>query len=116
MTIALVVFATILAAAAIGSALGKISRVPSVVATMNGVGVTDTQIPVLAMLELLGALGLIVGIWIPVIGTASAVALTLYFGGAVAAHLRSHAPAVEVAPAAALTFLALITTILEVAR
>ena len=38
-----------------------------------------------------GALGLLVGIWVPIIGIAAAACLALYFLGAVIAHVRSKA-------------------------
>ncbi len=46
------------------------------------------RIPVLAALEIAGALGLLVGLaWAP-LGIAAAIGVVLYFVGAVIAHLR----------------------------
>jgi len=116
MTIALIVLATLLALAAAGSAFGKLSRVPRVVESMHSVGVSDQQMKVLAVLELLGAAGLAIGIWIPWLGALAAACLTLYFAGAVIAHLRAKQKFAEAAPPAALTVLALLTTALELTR
>jgi DoxX-like family len=44
----------------------------------------------LAGLRAAGALGLIVGLGVPLIGAAAAVALILYFVGAIITHLRAH--------------------------
>lgn len=116
MSIALIVFATLLGLAATMSALGKLRRMPQVVETMHAVGVKDSQMPILAILEILGALGLVIGIWIPMLGVLAAAALTLYFVGAVISHLRVKQPVKDLAPALVLTLVALATTILELGR
>ena len=116
MSIALIVFATLLGLAATMSALGKLRRMPQVVETMHAVGVKDSQMPILAILEILGALGLVIGIWIPVLGVLAAAALTLYFAGAVVSHVRVKQPVKDLAPALVLTLVALATTILELGR
>jgi hypothetical protein len=116
MTVALIALASLLALAAVVSAAGKLGRVPGVVENMHAVGVGDGQMRVLAGLEILGAAGLLVGIWVPVIGVAAAACLALYFLGAVIATVRAARPAKEVAPPALLMVLAIATTALELAR
>ena len=116
MNIVLIVLALLLGVAATGSALGKLRRTPSVMESMHSVGVSDQLIRVLALLELLGALGLLIGIWIVPIGTAAAAGLTLYFIGALIAHARVKAPIKESVPPLVLAVLALATTLLELAR
>lgn len=116
MSIALIVIAALLGVAAAISGLGKLRRMPQVVESMHSVGVTDRQIPLLAALELLGALGLLVGIWVPVIGIAAAIGLMVYFLGAVVSHLRAKAPVKEAAPALLLFVIACVTVVLEVLR
>jgi uncharacterized membrane protein YphA (DoxX/SURF4 family) len=116
MTIALIVLGALLGIAALGSGLQKIRRDARVVAVMHSVGVSDRQIPILAILEILGALGLLVGIWVPVLGIAAAIGLALYFLGAIIAHLRVKAPVKDVAPAALLFVVAIATAVLELAR
>ena len=44
--------------------------------------------PLLAACEFAGALGLVLGIWWPLIGIAAGIGLVLYFVGAVVSHLR----------------------------
>ena len=39
-----------------------------------------------------GALGLVVGLWVPMIGVAAGIGLVLYFAGAVITVLRAHWP------------------------
>lgn len=116
MTIALIIVATLLGLAATVSALGKLRRMPQVVETMHTVGVKDSQIPILAILEILGALGLLIGIWIPLLGVLAAAGLTLYFIGAVVAHLRVKQPIKDLTPALMLALVALLVTVLELGR
>ncbi|MER7894096.1 DoxX family protein [Micromonospora sp. NPDC094482] len=78
-----IAFAALLAV----SAVGKLHRSPAQIATLERVGALKIA-PILAVLELAGALGLLVGLlWWP-IGIAAGVGLVLYFLGAVGAHLR----------------------------
>lgn len=115
-SIILVVFAVLLGIVAVGSAFGKLSRNPRVVESMHDVGVTDPQMRGLAVLEILGALGLLVGIWLPWLGLLAAACLTVYFLCAAIAHLRAKQGLKEAAAPIALTVLALITTALELRR
>ncbi len=60
----------------------------SVVAVAETVRVPRSWMLPLGTLLATGALGLLVGLAVPVIGTAAAVCLILYFVGAIGAHLR----------------------------
>ena len=60
-----------------------------VLANMDRAGVPRTWLPTLAGLRALGALGLVVGLGVPALGTAAAVAVVLYFVGAIITHLRA---------------------------
>lgn len=82
------VMAVVMALIALVSATGKLKKMPQVMETMSHVGVKPNQIPLLAYLEILGALGLLIGIAYPLLAFVSASALMLYFVGAVIAHLR----------------------------
>lgn len=116
MTIALVILAAFLGVAATISATGKLRRMPQVVQTMHNVGVSDGQIRLLAVAELLGALGLLVGIWVPVLGQLAAAGLTVYFVGAVVAHVRAKETMKEAAPALLLAVIAVGVLLLQLAR
>lgn len=71
------------------SAIGKIRRDPKIVHVIHEViGVPMEYFALLAACELAGAVGLIVGIWLPLLGVAASVGLILYFLGAVVSHLR----------------------------
>lgn len=116
MNVALIVLATLLGIAAAASALRKLRRDPRTVESMHAVGVTDRQIPLLAVLEILGAVGLLVGIWLVPVGIAAAAGLALYFLGAVVSHIRRRIPLKDTLPAIVLTIIALATLALEVSR
>lgn len=116
MSIILVILAVLLGLAATFSAVGKLRRMPQVVESMHHVGVSDSQIPLLAVLELLGALGLLVGIWVPVLGWLAALGLTLYFLGAVIMHVRKKDTVKEFGPALGLMVLSIVVLVLEFLR
>ncbi len=67
----------------------KIGRKPDVVKTIHEViGVPMKYFSLLALLEFAGAVGLVVGIWLPGLGVAAGIGLVIYFVGAVVSHLR----------------------------
>ncbi|WBB69347.1 DoxX family protein [Micromonospora sp. WMMD812] len=87
MFIATLVVSVAFAALLVVSAIGKLHRSPAQVATLDRVGALKIA-PVLAALELAGALGLLAGLlWWP-LGVAAGTGLVLYFLGAIGAHLR----------------------------
>ena len=91
--------AVVLATIAIVSAMGKLRKMPQVIESMTHVGVKPNQIPLLAYLEIAGAVGILIGIAIPTFAFISAGALMLYFLGAVVAHLRVKDKFKDFAPA-----------------
>jgi hypothetical protein len=89
MFIALVITTVLLALMALGSAAMKLRRNEQVLASISGtVGVPERFLPVLAALEIAGAIGIVAGLWIAPLGIAAAAGLTAYFVGAVIGHLR----------------------------
>ncbi|OZD65726.1 hypothetical protein CH263_12495 [Rhodococcus sp. 06-1059B-a] len=88
MFIATGVVSVVLAVVLVISARGKLVRDPSIIPTMQTVRIPERLLPILASLEIAGALGLVVGlVWWP-IGVAAAAGVVLYFVGAVIAHVR----------------------------
>ena len=116
MTIALDIFAGLLTFAAIGSAISKLLKVPDVVAAMDSVGVKPNQVPVLALLEIAGGVGVIVGIWNPGLGLISSIALGLYFLGAIGAHLKAKSKIADAGAAIGIFAIAVITVFLQLQR
>jgi hypothetical protein len=89
MFVAYIIVTTIAAAANIFSAtLDFISFKPILVA-MAKVGVPESWITMLGTLKVAGAVGLLVGIGVPLIGVAAAIVLVLFFIGAIITHLRA---------------------------
>lgn len=113
MFIAYAVVAGLLALTLTASATLTLQRSEAVAAGMRKVEVPDSWMPRLAALKAAGAVGLVAGLWITPIGAAAAVGVTLYFIGAVIAHLR--VKDFELAPAAVLTLVAAAALILRLA-
>lgn len=83
------VVVTVLAAAAnIFSATLDFVRYKQILTNMATAGVPESWITMLGILKAAGALGLLIGIWVPLIGMAAAIGLTLFFVGAIITHLR----------------------------
>ena len=80
----------LLAAMAALSGLGKVRREPRQIHVIHEtVGIPLKYFPVLAACEFAGALGLVLGIWWPLLGMAAGIGLVLYFAGAIVSHLRA---------------------------
>lgn len=89
MDIAYLVITILLAAMVLFSGIGKIRRHPHQVRVIHEVvGVPLKYFPLLAACEFAGALGLVLGIWWPLLGVAAGMGLVLYFVGATVSHLR----------------------------
>ena len=90
MFVVTVVVSVLLSLALVGSAAGKLTKNPKIVEQLTGLGVPAARLPVLAVLELAGAAGLLVGLGVPALGVAAAIGVILYFVGAVVTHVRAH--------------------------
>jgi len=81
---------TLLAAAAnIYAAASDFTRPAWLLNNMKKLGVPTSWLPILGVLKAAGAIGLLCGLAVPLIGVASGVGLTLFFIGAVITHLRA---------------------------
>ena len=81
---ALAVAANLLAAGA------DFVRYPQIAINMDRAGVPHSWMIPLGILKAAGALGLLLGIFVPPIGIAAGVGLVLFFVGAIITHLRGH--------------------------
>ena len=89
MFIALVIVTVLLAVVCVQSAAMKLRKNEQVLAVIHGtVGVPQRHLPVLAALEIAGAAGILIGLWLEPLGVAAAAGLVAYFLGAVIGHLR----------------------------
>jgi hypothetical protein len=80
---------------------------------MAKAGVSESWITSLGILKAAGAIGLLVGIGVPLIGTAAAIGLILFFVGAIITHLR--AQDYSFGPAVAFLLLAVDALVLRLA-
>jgi hypothetical protein len=105
---------TILAAAAnIFSAACDFVRYEKVSIAMAKAGVPESWMTTLGILKAVGALGLLVGIRVPVIGVAAALGLILFFVGAIITHLRGRD--YSLGPAMAFLLLAVAALVMRLA-
>jgi hypothetical protein len=89
LSIAYTVLAVLMALMLIYSASTKLTHHPEALKVIRDVvGVPLSLFPVLALLEIAGALGLLAGIIRPQLGVAAGIGLILYFVGAMVAHAR----------------------------
>ncbi len=116
MTITMIVVSTLLAIVVLASATAKLRGVPAVAQSMRHVGVSSSQMRLLAVLEVAGGAGLLVGLASALVGRLAAAGLVLYFLGAVGAHLRVKDRFQEMAPAAVLLLVSVATLVLQVRR
>ena len=116
MTITLIIFGSLLAFAAIGSAIAKLKKVPDVMASMESVGVKPNQVPVLAVLEIAGGLGIIAGIWAPGLGTLASICLVAYFAGALLSHMKKKHKVADFGAALGIFIIAIVTSYLQLQR
>jgi hypothetical protein len=113
MFVAAAIVSVLLAAALTLSARFKFAKAEPVLDVMTRVAFPLDQVWLLAVAELAGAFGLVVGLfWWP-IGVAAAVGVVLYFVGAVIYHLRAND--MQLAPAAVLLLVAIAALALRVA-
>jgi hypothetical protein len=88
MSTAYVVVSVLLAVALAISATLDFARYQQVLINMAKAGVPESWLTMLGTLKAAGALGLLVGFGVPLIGTAAAVGVILFFVGAIITHLR----------------------------
>ena len=90
MFIAYIVVTVLAAAANVFSATLDFIRYKQILINMAKVGVSESLLTTLGILKAAGALGLLVGIRVPLIGIAAAIGLVLFFLAAVITYLRAH--------------------------
>jgi hypothetical protein len=83
---------TVLAALWVGfSGYSLLARKAFVVESLVQYGVPSSWWPWLGAAKVAGAVGLLAGVWVPAVGVAAAVAVVLYFTGAVVTVVRAGA-------------------------
>jgi DoxX-like family len=87
---AYIVVTLLTAAANIYAAINDFTRPQWLLANMTRMRVPPSSLPLLGVLKAAGAVGVLVGIGVPVIGVAAAVGLIVFFVGAIVTALRFH--------------------------
>lgn len=88
MFVTYLVVAVLMSVVLVISAGAKFTRPPRMVEQMSTLELPFTLLPFLGVAQIAGAAGLVIGVWWGPLGVAAATCLTLYFIGAVAAHVR----------------------------
>ena len=87
---AYVIVTALAAAANIYAAANDFIRPKWLLWNMAQLGVPESSLPILGTLKAAGAVGLLVGIGVPLIGVLAAAGLTLFFIAALSTHIRAH--------------------------
>ena len=90
MFVAYIVVTVLAAAANLLSATLDFIRYKQILISMAKVGVSESWLTTLGILKTAGALGLLAGVRVPLIGIAAAIGLVLFFIAAIITHLRGH--------------------------
>lgn len=97
------------------SGLQKLTSAKMMVEGAAHLGVPYSRYKVIGVLEILAAIGLIIGLWVAALGIAAAVGLVLLMAGAVTFHLRAGDKVGQFGPALLLGVLALLEVIFRAA-
>jgi uncharacterized membrane protein YphA (DoxX/SURF4 family) len=116
MRIAMIIVSSLLTLAVFASGAMKLRKSPQVIEGMTHVGVKESQVPLLGVIEIAGGAGLLIGFATVTLGQLAAAGLVLYFLGAVIAHLRIKDSVKIFAPAAFLLVVSIVTFVLQVKR
>jgi uncharacterized membrane protein YphA (DoxX/SURF4 family) len=107
MNIATVIVGSLLALAFIAAGLPKVVKAQSALTQAEEVKIAPTSYQIIGVLELLGAAGVVLGLWISWLGVAAGAGLALMMIGAVVTHVRAGQSANKAIPAIAFAALAL---------
>ena len=87
---AYVIVTALTSAANIYAAANDFIRPKWLLGNMAQLGVPESSLPIRGILKAAGAVGLLVGIGVPLIGVLAAAGLTLFFIAALITHIRAH--------------------------
>ncbi|MER7209327.1 DoxX family protein [Streptosporangium sp. NPDC000239] len=115
MFIATAVLSVLLALAFAGAGFPKASGKEEMAAQLGRLGVSAGFMRVIGALEIIGAVGLIAGLWVGALGVAAAIGLALLMAGAVATHVKARDAAKGSLPSLVLLVLSAVTAALGLA-
>jgi hypothetical protein len=111
--VSLAVLAAVLSLVCIGSSVADWKMMPVVVAAQERLRVPHAVRPLLPIVKVAGAAGLLIGLGVKGLGIAAAIGLSLYFLGASWFHVRAKDGAKDLGPAIGLTLLAVAVLVLR---
>jgi hypothetical protein len=109
-----IVLAVVLAVAVLGAGVAKLAGAPAMRQSADHLGFSWPAYRRIGALELAGALGVLAGLVVPLLGVLAAGCLVLLLALATATHLRRGDGPVTAAPAAVLAVLAVVVVVLLV--
>jgi uncharacterized membrane protein YphA (DoxX/SURF4 family) len=115
MFITTAIIAVLLAMAFLAAGLPKIAGQEKSVAQADHLGVPRGINRGIGGLEVLGALGVVAGLWSAWLGVAAGIGLTLLMIGALGSHTRAKDPGKAMAPAAVFGLIAVVYVVLRAA-
>ncbi|WP_460072950.1 DoxX family protein [Streptomyces sp. YKOK-I1] len=115
MFIIVVIVATLLALAFLAAGVPKVAGQAKALAQANHLRVPHGVNRAIGALEVLGALGVVVGLWSAWLGVAAGIGLALLMVGAVGAHVRAKDPGRAIAPATVFGLIAVVYVVLRAA-
>jgi uncharacterized membrane protein YphA (DoxX/SURF4 family) len=112
---AAIIVSALIALAAFGSGMGKLTKNPKVVKQLADLGVPPSLTPIAGILELLGAAGIVIGWAVKPLAVVAAAALAAYFACAAFAHIRGK-DAKGMGPAVVLCIVSIVAVVLLAGR
>ena len=106
------ILAGVLVVAFAAAGFAKLAAVPAMRTRAEHVGFSVSAYRRIGFLEVLAVLGLLAGVFVPLIGALAAGGLLILLGGAVVVHLRNGDGVREIAPAVMLAVLSLVLLVL----
>jgi uncharacterized membrane protein YphA (DoxX/SURF4 family) len=110
-----IIISALIALAATGSGIGKLTKNPKVMKQLADLGVPPSLTPIAGILELLGAAGIVIGWAVKPLAVVAAAALAAYFACAAYAHVRAK-DTKGMGPAVVLCILAIVAAVLLAGR
>ncbi|NNM47217.1 DoxX family protein [Knoellia koreensis] len=89
MTITTIILSALLGLGFFLAGTGKLRRAEPVTGTLESLGVTPSLQKTVGALEVLGAIGVVIGLWLQPLGIAAAIGLVLMMIGALVFHVRA---------------------------
>ncbi|MEU6371534.1 DoxX family protein [Streptomyces sp. NPDC046909] len=115
MFITAAIVAVLLALAFLAAGVPKVAAQAKAVTQADHLRVPHGVNRVIGVLEVLGAVGALVGLWLAWLGVAAGAGLALLMVGALAAHARAKDPGKAMAPAAVFGLIAVVYVVLRAA-